>query len=255
MKQMRLFVMALGAVMAVGTMSVPAVQAADVSYGADVGMVSKYIWRGVTQSTGSAVQGDVSAAYGGLTASAWFSNSYTGVNGFPVVEADWTLDYSGSYDKVGYEVGGLYYTYLNDSGSNFPEVYAALSYDALIVPSIKVSYTPADSNSKYYKQGDTWIDLGLSTVLPGGVSLAGTVSFAYWKKKTTGISPRVPDEWKKGVQLVTLSMSKDYSVSGLTVTPSLTGTIPVVKKSLDGNKYIYGAQVEPEVVVGANISF
>ena len=253
MKQMRLFMMALAAVMTVGTISVPAAQAAGVTYGADVGMVSKYIWRGVQQSPGSAVQGDVSASTGGLTASAWFSNSYDGVNGFPVVEADWTLDYSGSYDNVGYDIGGLYYTYLNDSGSNFPEVYAGLSYSALISPSVKVSYTAADSNSKWYLTGDTWIDLGASGSIPGGVSLSGTVSFAHWKKDAT--NRPVTDTWKSGAQLVTLAMSKDYSVAGLTVTPSLTGTIPIVKKSADGNKYIYGTVVQPEVVVGVNMSF
>ena len=253
MKQMRLFMMALAAVMTVGTISVPAAQAAGVTYGADVGMVSKYIWRGVQQSPGSAVQGDVSASTGGLTASAWFSNSYDGVNGFPVVEADWTLDYSGSYDKVGYEVGGLYYTYLNDSGSNFPEVYAGLSYDAPISPSVKVSYTVAKSGSEYYKVGDTWVDLGVSGSAMG-VSLSGTVSFANWKKSTTGLNPRVPDVWKTGVQLVTLSMSKDFTIGGITATPSLTGTIPVVKKSSDGLRYIYGSQVNPEVILGVNFS-
>lgn len=255
MKQKRLFAMAIVAVMAAGATSVTEAQAAGLSYGADAAMYSKYIWRGVEQSTGSAVQGDVSASIDGLSASAWFSNSYGGVNGFPVTEADFTLDYSGSYDKIGYDIGGLYYTYLNDSGSNFPEIYAGLSYDAVISPSVKVSYTPADSNSKYYKSGDTWIDLGLSGSIPGGVDLSGTVSFAEWKGDTSGPSPRDTNYWKKGAQLVTLSMSKDYSVSGITVTPSLMGTIPIVSDSPDGNKYIYGVQVEPEVIVGANFGF
>jgi len=263
MKQMRLFVMALAAVMTVGTISVPAAQAAGLSYGGDIGMVSKYVWRGWQQSYGPAVQGDLSASVDGLTGSVWMSNSYAAVApqlantaggaNTPIVETDWTLDYSGSYDKVGYDIGGLYYTYLNDNGSNFPEIYAGLSYDAPISPSVKVSYTVAKSGNEYYKVGDTWVDLGVSGSAMG-VSLSGTVSFANWKKSTTGLNPRVPDVWKTGVQLVTLSMSKDFTIGGITATPSLTGTIPVVKKSSDGLRYIYGSQVNPEVILGVNFS-
>jgi len=257
MKLMRLFVMAFAAAMTFGAASVPAAHAAGISYGADLGMVSKYVWRGVQQSTGSAVQGDVSAAYGGLTASAWFSNSYASpapqYASNNVVEADWTLDYSGSYGKIGYELGGIDYTYLYDAASNFPEVYAALSYDALIVPSIKVSYTVADSHSKAYLKGDTWVDLGLSTVLPGGVGLSATYSLASWKKDAVYRADTTM--WKSGSQLLTLSMSKDYTVAGLTVTPSLNGSIPLVGKDTAGNKDIYGVQANPEVWVGANIGF
>lgn len=257
MKQLRLFAMGLVALTAAWSADVPAAQAAGMSYGADLGMVSKYVWRGVQQSTGSAVQGDVSAAYGGLTASAWFSNSYASgapqYNGNNVVEADWTLDYSGSYGKIGYSLGGIDYTYLYDAASNFPEVYAALSYDALIVPSIKVSYTVADSKSKAYLKGDTWVDLGLSTALPGGVGLSATYSLASWKKNATYRTDTTM--WKSGSQLLTLSMSKDYAVSGLTVTPSLNGSLPLVGKDAAANKDIYGVKANPEVWVGANIGF
>lgn len=255
MKQMRLFAMGLVALMAAGTASVPAAQAADLSYGADIGMFSKYIWRGVQQSTGTAVQGDLSAAVDGLTGSVWLSNSYASpapqYGGNSVVEADWTLDYSGSYAGVGYSIGGIDYTYLYDSASNFPEVYLGLSYDAPISPSVKVSYTAAKSNNKFYLLGDTWVDVGVSGAL-SGVSLSGTVSFASWKKDAT-YRPST-DIYKTGAQLVTLAMSKDFTIGGITATPSLTGTIPVVKKSLDGNRYIYGTVVHPEVVLGVNFS-
>jgi hypothetical protein len=255
MKQMRLFAAAIVALMAAGTVSVTKAQAADLSYGADIGAFSKYVWRGVQQSTGTAVQGDLSAAVGGLTGSVWLSNSYASpapqYGGNSVVETDWTLDYSGSYAGVGYSVGGIDYTYLYDSASNFPEVYLGLSYDAPISPSVKVSYTAASSASKWYLAGDTWVDLGVSGSL-SGVSLSGTVSFASWKKDA--VNRPSTDTWKTGAQLVTLAMSKDFTIGGITATPSLTGTIPVVKKSLDGNKYIYGTVVHPEVILGVNFS-
>lgn len=258
MKQMRLFAAGIVALMAAGTASVPAAQAEDLSYGADIGMFSKYLWRGVEQTSGTAVQGDLSAAYGGLSGSVWLSNSYPSGNpqtlGKSVVEADWTLDYSGSYSKVGYSVGAIDYTYLYDSGSNFPEIYLGLSYDAPVSPSVKVSYTAASSNNKVYLAGDTWVDVGLSGSAMG-VDLSGTISYAHWKKDAT-YRPIVAglDTWKSGFNLITLGMSKDFTIGGVTATPSLTGTIPIVKKASDGNKYIYGLPVQPEVVLGVNFS-
>jgi uncharacterized protein (TIGR02001 family) len=262
MKQMRLFAMGLVALMAAAAVSVPNAKATDLSYSADIGAFSKYVWRGVQQSTGSAVQGDIIANYGGFSGSVWMSNSYPSpapqYGGNSVVETDWTLQYAGSVGDFGYSIGGLYYTYLYDSASNFPEVFVSGSYSAPITPSVKVSYTAADSaittqGTKTYLAGDTWVDAGLSGALMG-VNLSGTVSFASWKSDAVN-RPKTPiDTWKSGAELVTLSMSKGFQVAGISATPSLTGTIPIIGKSSDGNRYIYGVVVHPEVILGVDFS-
>ncbi|HXH73243.1 MAG TPA: TorF family putative porin, partial [Mariprofundaceae bacterium] len=52
-------------------------QADDLSISGDLGAFSQYVWRGVPQNASkAAVQGDVSAALGGLSGTVWFSNSY-----------------------------------------------------------------------------------------------------------------------------------------------------------------------------------
>lgn len=240
-------------------------QAEDVSVSGDIGVVSQYVWRGLPQSVDPnlttakpAVQGDVSVGFGGLSLSGWFSNSYTSpapqTKDKTVVEFDWTLDYSGSFDKVGYSVGGIYYTYLYDSASNFSEIYAGLSYDAVVSPSVTVYYNPKDSNNKNYLAGDIWVDFGLSTSLKG-VDLSGTLSYAKWKKDATKRAEASVGSLKSGLSLVTLSASRDFSVSNLTVTPSITATIPVGKKAADGNRYIYNTVAKNEVIFGVNVGW
>jgi uncharacterized protein (TIGR02001 family) len=109
-------------VLAAGNMQA---QAEEISISGDIGVASQYVWRGVVQKGQPAVQGDLGVSYEGLSVSAWFSNSYASPDpqtlGKEVIEFDFTADYSGSVGDVGYSAGGIYYTYLYDSHSNFVE--------------------------------------------------------------------------------------------------------------------------------------
>ncbi len=236
-------------------------QAEDLSISGDIGIASQYVWRGAVQKGSPSVQGDVGASYGGLSGSVWFSNSYPSPEpqfaGKDVVEFDMTLDYSGSIGDsgLGYSVGGIYYTYLYDAHSNFVEVYGGISYDALFSPSLTVYYTAKGNDSGFYKTGDTWVDLGVGTSV-AGFDVSGTLSFVSWKKDalkrpvTAGL-----DMYKSGASLVTLGISKDVKVADVTITPSLTATIPVIGKSIDGNRYIYGTNVKNEFIAAVNFAY
>jgi len=236
-----------------------------VAVAGDIGVASQYVWRGVVQKGTTAVQGDLSASYDGFSVSGWFSNSYvaTAYSRNPtkeVTEFDFTADYSGSVGDLGYSVGGIYYTYLYDPNSNFGEAYAGISYDAVVSPSLTVYYNVkgtgnATSSAGFYKAGDVWVDLGLSTSV-AGFDLSGTASYAKWKKDLVS-RPVVGglDTRKNGVSLVALGISKDVEVAGVTITPSLTATIPVIGKSSDGYRYIYGARVYNEFVAAVNIAY
>jgi len=236
----------------------------DVSVSGDIGVVSQYVWRGLPQSidakgsSNPAVQGDVSLGLGGLSISGWFSNSYPSpapqTANKTVTEFDWTLDYSGNVGNVGYSVGGIYYTYLYDSASNFAELYAGVSYDAVVSPSVTVYYNPKDSHNKLYLAGDTWIDVGLSSSL-GGFDLSATASWAIWKKDAVKRAETVTGSLKSGLSLLTLSMSRDFKADGVTITPSLTATIPLGKKAVDGNRYIYNTLARNEVIFGVNLGW
>ena len=229
-----------------------------VSVSGDIGVFSQYVWRGVPQNGNkTAVQGDVGLAYEGLSAGAWFSNSYS-VGTRDVVEFDFTLDYSGSIGDsgLGYSVGGIYYTYMYDSKSNFPELYVGLSYDAPVSPFVTAYFTVADSSNKFYKSGDIWVDFGLTGSL-AGFDLSGTLSYVKFKKDPVN-RPIVGgiDMWKSGLSMAALGASKDFAVGDLTVTPSLTTTFPLIKKQADGFRYVYGAGLNTaEFVAGVNIGY
>ena len=240
----------------IGISSVPA-HAEEVTIGGDIGVYNQYVWRGLTQTSGkAAVQGDIVASYGGLSASAWFSNAYASpapqFAGRDVVEFDWGLDYSGAIDAFGYSIGGLYYTYLYDSASNFPEAYIGLSYDALISPSATVYVNLSDSTNFTYLAGDVWVDAVLGASV-AGLDLSAGASFAVWA--IDAVNRATTDNFKDGIQVVTLGLSKDVPMGDVTLTASLTGSIPVVSDSVDGQKRIYGTVAENEVVFGLNLAY
>lgn len=222
----------------------------------DIGVASQYVWRGVTQTSGkTAVQGDVGVGIGAFSASVWFSNAYGSPEpqfaGRDVVEFDWVVDYSDSIGDSGidYSLGGIGYTYLYDAKSNFPELYAGLSYGPV---SLTAYYIIADSSNKAYLKGDTWVDLGLSTSV-GGFDLSGTLSYAMWKNDT--VNRATVTSYKDGLNLVTLGVSKDMALSDVTFTPSLTVTVPVIGKDAAGNRNIYGVAAKNEFIAAVNFSY
>jgi len=234
-------------------------KAEEVSISGDIGIASQYVWRGSVQKGQPAVQGDLGISYGELSASAWFSNSYASpdpqTHGKEVTEFDFTADYSGHTGDLGYSVGGIYYTYLYDSHSNFVEAYTGISYNALISPSVTVYYTARGVDSGFYKTGDIWVDFGLSTSV-AGFNLSGTASFASWKADAANraIVAGV-DKYRNGVSLVQLAISKDVELGAVTVTPSIGVTIPVIGKSSDGEQYIYGVAAKNEFIAAVNIAY
>ena len=225
----------------------------------DIGVASQYVWRGSVQKGQPAVQGDLGVSVEGFSVSAWFSNSYASpepqLAGKDVVEFDFTADYSGSIGDVGYSIGGIYYTYLYDAHSNFVETYVGLSYDALISPSVAVYYTAKGVQSGFYKKGDIWVDLGLGTSV-AGFDLSATASYVKWK--ADAVNRAVVggvDMYKNGISLVQFSISKDVEVGGATLTPSMGVSIPVIGKSADGNRYIYGGAVKNEFIASVNFAY
>jgi len=234
--------------------------ASELPYGmtvsGDIGVASQYVWRGVTQTSGkTAVQGDLGVAIGGLSVGGWFSNAYAATApqfvGRDVVEFDWTASYGGDIGEtgLGYSVGGIWYTYLYDSASNFPEINAGLSYGPL---SLTGYYVVADSNNKAYLKGDTWVDLGASYSL-AGFDLSGTVSYASWKKDA--VNRATVANYKNGISLATLSLSKGFTLGDVAMTSSLTATVPLATKQADGNRYIYGVAAKNEFVAAVNMSY
>lgn len=238
-----------------------------ISASADMAVYNQYIWRGAPQNTNkTATQGDLALTLplgpGDLSASVWASNTFASpapqFKGQDAIEFDWTLDYSVSLGDFGISLGSIYYTYLRDSTANFVEVYGGLSYDAVISPSVSVYYTVADSRkavNNLNEVGDIWVDVGLASTI-AGVDVSGTVSFARYDSDPTRSTDKAAGKFNNGASVVTLAISKDYSIGDVTLTPSLTAYIPVASKAPgDGKRYIYNTVSDNNIVFGINAAF
>jgi uncharacterized protein (TIGR02001 family) len=107
---------------------------ADVSFSGNVTLATDYIFRGISQTDGPAIQGGFDLEHSsGFYAGIWASNLDFGD------DADIEIDYYGGFggafnDKFGYDVGLLYYSYpssdaASDGDYEFGEVYGSLAYD------------------------------------------------------------------------------------------------------------------------------
>ena len=102
---------------------------------ASVDVMSNYVWRGIKLSNSGVVQPSVGITYGGFGANLW-ANYDTGINEHN--ETDLTLNYAYSINKLGLDTGYIFYAL--EGIEDTEEVYLAVSYDAVLSPSITVFY-------------------------------------------------------------------------------------------------------------------
>jgi len=270
-KSTRYFAIAVAGLLGMASMPVAATAGPlGISASGDIGVFNQYIWRGAPQNTNkAAVQGDVSLSVpvgpGDLSASVWGSNTFPSpapqFAGQDAIEFDWTLDYSLSVADFGLSVGSIYYTYLRDSTANFVEIYTGVSYDGDAIlgvhPFFTGYYTVAESSTvanNLNETGDVWLETG-ATASVVGVDLSAMVSFAIYSSDPTRTADIAALHFDNGASVITLGVSKDFEIGGVTITPSVTGYIPVATKAADGKRYIYNTISDNNVVFGVNAAF
>ena len=142
------------------------------SVSANISFASDYIWRGMTQSDGPAIQGGFDyASDGGFYAGIWGSN--VNFNDGAGSELDYYFGYGFNMGSVGVDVGYLAYDYPdNDSDLDFEEIYVGLSMGdlGLLYASgvdgapdyMEVSYGFGDVGISYGQYDDYGDNLGIS---------------------------------------------------------------------------------------------
>ena len=144
-------------------------------FSANVTIATDYRFRGISQTDNSpTIQGGFDYAYAplGVYLSAWASN----VDFAESSEFDFYAGIAGEVNGIGWDVGGLYYTYPGDSTKpelDYFEVYGSLSYDfGMFDVTAGVAYSPdffAETGDAVYVYGD------VSIPLPHGFSISGHV--------------------------------------------------------------------------------
>ncbi len=149
---------------------------ADVN--ADVSVLSHYVWRGQNYGEGGVIQPNFSIGFGyGLSLGVWanynidddrYTNSSHQVN-----EVDYTVDYSRDLGPVGISLGWIYYDFPRTGGLDTQELYAGVSFNVPLSPSITV-YRDIHEVDGTYINAAIGHDLQLTdlTTLSLGASLA-----------------------------------------------------------------------------------
>jgi uncharacterized protein (TIGR02001 family) len=142
---------------------------------ANIGVVSNYVWRGVTQTQNkAAVQGGIDYAHpSGLYLGTWVSNIDWGAS-TPSYEWDLYGGYKGSAGDFGYNLGVYGYLYPDGKDANFYELQASGTWKLL---TLGVDYTVDGDAHKPapFRSGDFYYYGTLSFDLPVGLSLGATL--------------------------------------------------------------------------------
>ena len=177
------------------------------SVSANIGVVSNYMWRGITQSDDQpAVQGGLDYAHeSGFYAGTWVSNIDWGTPD-PNYELDLYLGYGGAInDDFSYDVSAIYYAYPDGRESDFAEIGASGTFKWF---TLGIAYTVfGENDGGLYDDGDIYyygsFDYG---DLPYGLSFnlrAGYTDYRH-DEVWNGPSKESYDYWNYGA-----SISKD----------------------------------------------
>lgn len=205
----------------------------NVAVSASAGVYSDYLFRGISQTgNDAAVQGSISAAYKGWSASVWASN---------VSFADAEIDFTGAYTfdaaSSSFTVGGIYYAYPGSApGTNYVEGFAAWSS----------SMGPASVGAGVYVSPDFTLDSGVAvyTQANAGIPLIDKLSLnlqagRQWIEDNAAAG--LPDYWRWSAGLA-------YKIDQFTV--SITYEDTDVSSGLCASNIC-----APQVVAGISASF
>jgi uncharacterized protein (TIGR02001 family) len=151
----------------------------------NIGVVSDYVLRGITtpgtESDGLALQGgfdveDTSGFYGGWWAS---SLGYGTENLATTVENNFYVGYAGAFDEFFFDLGALYYWYMDDSDSSGFEPYAAIGWGPV---ALEAAYLATDTS--WGNRGDIYWNVGVDLDLGLGFELS--VVGGYYTYKDSG---------------------------------------------------------------------
>lgn len=190
-----------------------------------VDYVSKYIWRGQNVDDDPVFQPGLSVSYRGLTAAIWGNLELTSINGNSgdFSELDYSLDYSGtlpSLEGVNYSIGAGYYNFPGTKVKDTTEVYAGLSFDLPLKPSVTFFHDVDEAEGTYVSlavaySAERIAELGKD--MPLGMEIGASLGWGsgsynkyYWGTDQSKLND------------FTFSLSFPVEIAGFTVAPSVS---------------------------------
>lgn len=171
----------------------------------DVTFASKYIWQGLDYSDGKPViQPEVSFGYKELSATVWFNYN---IDKKVLDEMDLYLQYSKSLEALNITGGYAHFNYPHRDGwKPSEEVFATMSYSALIKPSLEIHYDFGAGKGTYY-------NLGLSHDHETKLGVISLASVLHYHNNYYNMS---------GCPSLEFHLNDAYTTGSLTITPSIS---------------------------------
>ena len=148
----------------------------------NVGVVSKYVFRGVVEDSRTSLQGGLDYEHdSGLYAGTWFSTLSYEKPDSNANEIDLYGGYSGGAGDFGYDVGVLYFYYTGDAtdDSSVPEGYASVSYGP-----VGLAANVALGTSNWTASGDTYVNASFEQPLPQDFTFSVNAGYYFYADDT-----------------------------------------------------------------------
>ncbi|MFP4638845.1 MAG: TorF family putative porin [Guyparkeria sp.] len=214
----------IASAVSLSALALPSVAAAEVS--ANVGVVSNYFFRGVTQTDDSAaVQGGLDYEHeSGFYAGTWASTVDFGDG--TSYEADLYAGYGGSLGDLGYDVGYIYYAYPDGDDLDFGEIYGSLSYSYFTAGLAYTVNSQASGDIAAFDTGDMYYYAGVDVPF-GDSGFSGSLTYGYYSFEndsstneldyghwSAGVSKDVGDFGSFGLNLELADIDEENAVFG-----------------------------------------
>ena len=178
----------------------------------NIGVFSQYVLRGITnapENDGAAIQGGIDWAHdSGFYLGYWGSNlGYSDSDGTGF-ENDFYGGWGGSVDNFSWDLGLIYYYYLNIDDANAPELYGSVGFGPV---SLGAKYLMDDI--VWGNQGDIYWTLGGDMDIGAGFNLGGTLG--YYTYETDGeYIPEAPEAKSSAFRHFDVTLSHPIGSTG-----------------------------------------
>ena len=238
---------AVAATLSAGAMTLPTTAAAGELTG-NIGVVSQYILRGITnvpESANPAVQGGLdygwdSGFYVGYWGSSLDYNADPDASNPVSFENDFYGGYAGSFaTDFSYDVGLIYYYYLPGQDTNTAEVAASIGWKSI---SLGMNYLTQDVT--WGNSGDIYWHLSGDYDIGAGFNLSGLLSY-YTYSKDGEYLPETSDSVGSAFRDFEIGLSHPLGATGADM--SLTYIV--------GGEDRYGVEQDNTIVAGLSLTF
>jgi hypothetical protein len=211
------YIKSLVIALSIAVISIPAMGQDKVETSAGVDLVSKYVWRGVSQGVGASIQPALGLSYKGFSLGAWGS-----VSSNPV---PYELDFSAGYSVGGFSIGITDY-YWNGAEGSFFDYHAdnhlfegnlAFTFSEKFPLTLSWNTFFAgrmDQDESGKQQYSTYIEAAYDFSL-GGLDFTASIGAAPWDSYAW----LVPVNGKKGFQISSISLLGSKTIE---ITPTFS---------------------------------